>query len=127
MKERSDNSETGYHEPRWRFDCSRCKFSWCCGPRCACNVRKDVPPPPERLDEMALEVLRASRIYARARLGTWWGLDTRLSLKLERATTHRWRVTISNESTKKKWSGEGDTIEYAWTVAKTKALLSQLP
>lgn len=23
--------------PRWPYDCDRCKFSWCCGPKCKCN------------------------------------------------------------------------------------------
>ena len=22
--------------PRWKYDCGHCKFSWCCGPQCAC-------------------------------------------------------------------------------------------
>ena len=22
--------------PRWEFDCGHCRFSWCCGPVCAC-------------------------------------------------------------------------------------------
>lgn len=24
------------HTPRWQYDCQNCKFSWCCGPLCAC-------------------------------------------------------------------------------------------
>lgn len=28
------------HRPRYQFDCKRCKFNWCCGPKCACNLSK---------------------------------------------------------------------------------------
>ena len=35
------------HAPRYRYDCGRCKFSWCCGTTCACNLKKkDHPEPP---------------------------------------------------------------------------------
>lgn len=44
------------HEPRHRYDCERCKFSWCCGPTCACILtrNKSIPQAPEeRLVEVA--------------------------------------------------------------------------
>jgi len=38
------------HSPRHRFDCGRCKFSWCCGLACQCNLRKsDYDAPPEEV------------------------------------------------------------------------------
>ena len=33
-------------EPRWEFDCGHCKFSWSCGPVCACD--RHVKPNPKR-------------------------------------------------------------------------------
>jgi hypothetical protein len=27
------------HNPRYPHDCSRCKFSWNCGPSCACELQ----------------------------------------------------------------------------------------
>jgi hypothetical protein len=27
------------HEPRWEYDCERCKFNWNCGPTCRCLIR----------------------------------------------------------------------------------------
>ena len=49
--------EEAPHEPRWRFDCGRCKFSWCCGMCCHCNLRKtDYPDTP---DYRKLEVAQA--------------------------------------------------------------------
>jgi hypothetical protein len=40
------------HNPRWLYDCDRCKFHWCCGPTCYC-VLHDLPhPPPERQREV---------------------------------------------------------------------------
>lgn len=44
-----------YHDPRHVFDCGRCKFSWCCGPTCACILKKKdlMPPPSERILEVA--------------------------------------------------------------------------
>jgi hypothetical protein len=33
------------HQPRWPYDCARCKFSWSCGELCACNVKKGKTPP----------------------------------------------------------------------------------
>ena len=32
------------HNPRYRYDCKRCKFSWDCGYTTQCNVRGDDPP-----------------------------------------------------------------------------------
>jgi len=26
------------HNPRYLYDCDRCKFNWCCGPLCACAL-----------------------------------------------------------------------------------------
>jgi hypothetical protein len=43
------------HKPRWPFDCTRCKFSWCCGPTCACGVAQELPltsTPKNRLQEV---------------------------------------------------------------------------
>lgn len=37
------------HAPRYRFDCGRCKFSWCCGTTCHCNLKKkDHAEPPDK-------------------------------------------------------------------------------
>ena len=42
------------HSPRHAFDCSYCKFNWCCGPLCACVLKKThPPPPPQRVAEVA--------------------------------------------------------------------------
>ena len=42
------------HAPRYLYDCSNCKFSWCCGPTCHCILSSDgLPDPPrERQDEV---------------------------------------------------------------------------
>lgn len=31
------------HHPRWKYDCERCKFAWCCGPQCACHLEGKMP------------------------------------------------------------------------------------
>ena len=36
------------HAPRWQYDCTRCKFSWCCGPACHCNYMHKLPDPPRK-------------------------------------------------------------------------------
>ena len=42
------------HNPKHQFDCGNCKFNWCCGPCCYCNLKKSHPPAPdERIDEVA--------------------------------------------------------------------------
>lgn len=54
------------HDPRHRFDCGRCKFSWCCGPLCACALN-EIPlssVPEERLVEVA--AMRRDAGYAGA-------------------------------------------------------------
>ena len=44
------------HRPRYQYDCKNCKFSWCCGPDCSCNLRRSVhnypDPPRKRQDEV---------------------------------------------------------------------------
>ena len=45
------------HKPRYQYDCKNCKFSWCCGPECSCNLfhyaRDRYPDPPrKRQDEV---------------------------------------------------------------------------
>ena len=32
-------------EARWKYDCGHCKFSWCCGPLCACGTGSKNPKP----------------------------------------------------------------------------------
>lgn len=52
------------HKPRHRYDCERCKFSWCCGPTCACVLTRDnnIPQAPEeRLIEVARLTLAIQR------------------------------------------------------------------
>ena len=36
------------HNPKHKYDCGNCKFNWCCGYLCACNL-KESPEPPEWL------------------------------------------------------------------------------
>ena len=33
------------HKPRYKFDCDRCKFNWCCGYTCVCVLRNASDPP----------------------------------------------------------------------------------
>jgi hypothetical protein len=42
------------HEPRYKYDCERCKFNWNCGILCACVLSKRAfpDPPPERAKEV---------------------------------------------------------------------------
>jgi len=47
------------HEPRYRYDCGRCKFAWCCGPQCDCVLKGMQQPPKER----RAEVDRAVEMY----------------------------------------------------------------
>lgn len=42
------------HNPKYRFDCENCKFNWCCGPTCTCNLN-NVPEPPLRIQKMVNE------------------------------------------------------------------------
>ena len=35
------------HNPQYRFDCEHCKFNWCCGILCACDL--DLPDPPSNV------------------------------------------------------------------------------
>ena len=57
----SDQTPEG-HCPRWRYDCGRCKFSWNCGPLCACalgNPFSLAPTPPKRQREVDAALLAA--------------------------------------------------------------------
>lgn len=27
------------HDPKYKYDCENCKYSWCCGPVCLCVLR----------------------------------------------------------------------------------------
>jgi len=40
------------HDPRWQYDCGRCKFSWNCGPACDCVLKELRDPPPKRRVEV---------------------------------------------------------------------------
>jgi hypothetical protein len=43
------------HKPRWQYDCGNCKFSWCCGPTCSCQLYRNgryPEPSRERQDEV---------------------------------------------------------------------------
>jgi hypothetical protein len=51
------------HAPRHKYDCGRCKFSWCCGPCCGCLLREAARPPRER----ALEVVDSLTTWRRSR------------------------------------------------------------
>ena len=33
------------HDPRWNYDCARCKFGWSCGPQCSCvlEIKERIP------------------------------------------------------------------------------------
>lgn len=36
------------HAPKYQYDCTNCKFSWCCGKMCSCVLSRDkLPDPPE--------------------------------------------------------------------------------
>ena len=39
------------HNPRYIYDCERCKFNWCCGYTCACILEK-----PPRLPEPPIDI-----------------------------------------------------------------------
>lgn len=56
------------HDPRWQYDCARCRFAWCCGPQCACNLSEAPAAPPK---ERAKEVRKAIAIWksSKARRG----------------------------------------------------------
>jgi hypothetical protein len=32
--------------PHYEYDCGHCRFSWCCGPLCACAMAHKVPKAP---------------------------------------------------------------------------------
>lgn len=38
--------------PRYRYDCEQCRFVWTCGPLCACVLRNQPDPPPDRQREV---------------------------------------------------------------------------
>lgn len=38
--------------PAHKYDCDVCKFSWCCGPLCACLLSGAAEPPKKRADEI---------------------------------------------------------------------------
>lgn len=40
------------HAPRWQYDCTRCKFNWCCGYTCHCNYYHSLPEPPDVIQEL---------------------------------------------------------------------------
>jgi hypothetical protein len=43
------------HSPRFRYDCKRCKFSWCCGIRCACVLRRsEFSNPPKEIQNQVI-------------------------------------------------------------------------
>jgi hypothetical protein len=44
------------HNPRYRYDCENCKFSWCCGYSCACGLYGYPDPPKEILNKVIKEV-----------------------------------------------------------------------
>ena len=42
------------HNPQYKYDCDNCKFNWCCGYVCACNLRQ-LPEPPEHVVQKVKE------------------------------------------------------------------------
>jgi len=42
------------HNPRYKYDCGRCKFSWNCGELCSCVLYEMGDPPPKRKEEVLL-------------------------------------------------------------------------
>lgn len=40
------------HNPRYKYDCDRCKFNWCCGPLCRCVLKGYQNAPPHRMKEV---------------------------------------------------------------------------
>ena len=57
-KTNSNGTTTGgtSHDPKHRYDCGPCKFSWCCGLTCGCNLSKaEYPPPPDEVKEARLK------------------------------------------------------------------------
>lgn len=62
--------ETRTHNPQHRYDCGRCKYSWCCGLLCACSLRSLGPPPPSLgflVDRLQGVRTRETRTQARVR------------------------------------------------------------
>jgi len=43
------------HEPQHKYDCTKCKYSWCCGPLCQC----DLPLPVNVKHQAHIDKLRA--------------------------------------------------------------------
>jgi hypothetical protein len=44
------------HDPKYLYDCDNCKYSWCCGPTCHCDIGRQKPgiamPPIKRREEV---------------------------------------------------------------------------
>ena len=53
------------HAPRYKRDCARCKFSWCCGELCACHISGKPPTPKTRREEVEMlqETWRRTKGY----------------------------------------------------------------
>lgn len=51
------------HKPKHQYDCGNCKFAWCCGPQCACNVSWPQAPK-QRMKEVkrAQKMIRGERL-----------------------------------------------------------------
>ena len=49
------------HAPRWKYDCERCKFAWCCGPQCACHIEGKMPK------KRRAEVNKAAKMFLERR------------------------------------------------------------
>ena len=45
------------HDPKYKYDCSNCKFNWCCGISCQC-VLKGFPNPPKNIQIKHAEVVQ---------------------------------------------------------------------
>lgn len=43
------------HNPKHKYDCGNCKFNWCCGYTCVCNL-KNYPEPPEWLQKQLASI-----------------------------------------------------------------------
>ena len=43
------------HEPRHEYDCSRCKYGWCCGLLCSCELHRFGAPKAPRVVADAVE------------------------------------------------------------------------
>lgn len=51
------------HAPRYPHDCGRCKYSWCCGPPCVCQIQLNRKYGKNSLPEAPMDVKLAANAY----------------------------------------------------------------